>query len=314
VEGRVLTVQAVNWLLPICAWLLAPLLPGIINQVKAKFAGRKGPSLFQLYYDLYKLLRKDFVYSRTTSVVFRIAPVLILVCMLFACMILPWGGFPAPISFDGDFILLLYLLGLARFATVLAALDTGSSFEGMGASREVLISALAEPALLLGFMVLILHTGSSGLLGIASGITASDWQSTAPLLVMVSFAWYFILLAENSRLPVDDPNTHLELTMIHEVMVLDSEGVDFAMIQYAAALKLWIFSGLLVNLTIPVKHDIMWLQALTFLGGMFLVSIIVGITESIMARLRLINIPKVLIGSGALSLIALIVKLVDLSQ
>jgi formate hydrogenlyase subunit 4 len=306
--------HAISWLFPISAWLLAPLLPGIINKVKAKFAGRKGPSVFQLYYDIYKLLQKSPVYSRTTGLVMRIAPALILGCLILGCLLLPWGGFPAPISFAGDFILLIYLLGLARFATVIAAMDTGSAFEGMGASREVQFSALAEPSIFLGFLVLILQTGSSGLSGISSGITVADWQAIAPLLVMVSFTWFFVMLAENSRIPVDDPNTHLELTMIHEVMVLDTASADFAFIQYASALKLWIFGGLLVNLIIPVKFDVIWLQVVTFGGGMLLVSVIIGITESVMARLKLLNVPKVLVGAGTLSLIALIIKVVEYYQ
>lgn len=303
-----------NWFFPISAWLLAPLIPGIINKVKAIFAGRKGPSIFQLYFDILKLLQKSSVYSSSTSMIMRIAPALVLACLIIVCMILPWGGMPAPIAFSGDIILLIYLLGLARFATVLAALDTGSAFEGMGASREVQFSALAEPSLLLGFLVLILHSGSLGLSGISSAISVTAWQTSAPLLIMVSLAWFFIMLSENSRIPVDDPNTHLELTMIHEVMILDNAGCDLAYIEYASALKLWIFGGLLVNLIIPVRFDAIWLQISTFLCGMLLISILIGITESIIARLRLLNIPKILVGSAALSLIALMIKLVEYYQ
>jgi len=197
---------------------------------------------------------------------------------------------------------------------VLAALDTGSAFEGMGASREVQFAALAEPSLMLGFLVLILHTGSLGLSEISSGINVADWQTSAPVLIMVSFAWFFILLTENSRIPVDDPNTHLELTMIHEVMVLDYSGPDFAFIQYAAALKLWIFGGLLVNLVVPLRLESLGLQSLIFISGMFIISLLVGLTESLMARLRLVNISKILIGSATLSLIALMVKLVGYYQ
>ena len=302
------------WLFPLSAWLLAPLIPGIINRVKAIVAGRKGAPILQLYFDLYKLVQKGSVYSLTTSMIIRLTPPLILACLVIGTMILPWGGMPAPIAFPGDFILLVYLLGLARFATVLAALDTGSAFEGMGASREVQFAAVAEPSLLLGFLVLILHTGSLGLSGIASGINVSDWQTSAPVLIMVSLAWFFILLTENSRIPVDDPNTHLELTMIHEVMVLDYSGPDFAFIQYASALKLWIFGGLLVNLVVPLRFESLGLQSAVFLLGMFVISLLVGITESVMGRLRLLNIPKVLVGSAALSLIALLVKLVGYYQ
>ena len=303
-----------NWMFPLAALLLAPLLPGVINRVKAGFAGRRGPSLWQLYYDLAKLLRKGSVYSHSTTLVFRIAAPIILACMLVALLILPWGGMSAPVSFAGDFILLLYLLALARFFLVLAALDTASAFEGMGASREVLFSALAEPSLMLGFLVLILHTGSMGLSGIASGIGFSDWQSSAPVLSMVALAWFFLLLCENSRIPVDDLNTHLELTMIHEVMILDYSGPDLALMEYASALKLWIFGGLLINLIVPLRMENLIYQVCIFIPSMFIVSVLVGITESVMARLKLLTIPKVLVGSGALSIIALLVKLVEYYQ
>jgi len=303
-----------NWIFPLAALVLAPALSGVINRVKAFFAGRKGPSVWQLYYDLAKLLRKSSVYSHSTTLVFRMAAPLILACMLVALLTLPWGGMSAPVSFAGDFILLLYLLALARFFLVLSALDTASAFEGMGASREVLFSALAEPSLMLGFLVLILHTGSMGLSGIASGIGFSDWQSSAPVLSMVALAWFFLLLCENSRIPVDDPNTHLELTMIHEVMILDNSGPDLALMEYASALKLWLFGGLLINLIVPLRMENLFYQVCIFIPSMFIVSVLVGLTESVMARLKLLTIPKVLVGSAALSIIALLVKLVEYYQ
>lgn len=303
-----------NWLFPLAALILAPLLPGVINKVKAFFAGRRGPSSFQLYYDLAKLLRKGSVYSHSTTLIFRIAAPLILACTAVALLLLPWGGMSAPVSFAGDFILLLYLLALARFFLVISALDTASAFEGIGASREVLFSAMAEPSLMLGFLVLILHTGSTGLSGIASGIGFNDWQSSAPVLLMIAMAWFFLLLCENSRIPVDDPNTHLELTMIHEVMILDNSGPDLALLEYASSLKLWIFGGLLINLILPFRLDNLIYQILVFILSMFIVSLLVGITESIMARLKLITIPKVLVGSAALGIVALLVKLVEYYQ
>ncbi|HNX00814.1 MAG TPA: NADH-quinone oxidoreductase subunit H, partial [Candidatus Cloacimonadota bacterium] len=257
---------------------------------------------------------KGRVYSRSTTLISRIAPILMLSCVILATLILPWGGMPAPVTFAGDFILLIYLLGLARFATVLLALDTGSAFEGMGASREVQFSALAEPALFLGFIVLILHTRSMSLSAISSNISIHDWQTSAALLVMVSFAWFFILLTENARIPVDDPNTHLELTMIHEVMILDASGPDLAFIEYASSLKLWLFSGLLVNLVVPLKFESLWQQFSVFIIGMLLVSILIGIIESVMARLKLLHIPIMLISSAALGLIALMIKILGFYQ
>ncbi|MCU0916145.1 MAG: NADH-quinone oxidoreductase subunit H [Planctomycetes bacterium] len=298
------------WALPLAAWILAPLMLGIINRVKAFFAGRRGPSVWQLYYDLFKLLRKASVYSRSTSPVIRVGPAVVLACMILATLLLPWGGLAAPTTFTGDIILLAYLLGLARFATVLAALDTGSSFEGMGASREVQFAALAEPSFFLGMLVLVLHFGFSGLSNMVAGISLETWQTSGVLLILVACSWFVLLLAENCRIPVDDPNTHLELTMIHEVMVLDYGGPDLAYVLYAASLKMWIFAALVVNLLVPMRSLAPWLQAPVFLAGIVLVMVLVGIVESIVARLRLQQVPKILIGSALLSLIALIVRLV----
>ncbi|MBI3987817.1 MAG: NADH-quinone oxidoreductase subunit H, partial [Lentisphaerae bacterium] len=198
------------------ALVLAPLLAGVINRTKALFAGRRGQPLLQLYRDLFKLLRKGAVYSRTTTWIFRAGPVVGLAAVLTTLLVVPFAGKPAVLAFPGDLVLFAGLLGLMRFVTVLAALDTGSSFEGMGASREVQFSALAEPALFLGLATLARQTGSFSL---------SDLFMTGhampPEFWLVAAAFLVIFLCENARIPFDDPNTHLELTMIHEVMVLD---------------------------------------------------------------------------------------------
>lgn len=300
-----------HWALPLAAWVLAPLMLGIINRVKAKFAGRRGQPLLQLYYDLFKLLQKGSVYSRSTSLVLRIAPGVSLACMFLATTLLPWGGLRAPAAFAGDIILLAYLLGLARFVTVLAALDTGSAFEGMGASREVQFGALAEPVFFLGMLVLVLQSGVLGLSNIMAGLSTTTWQTSGILLILVAISWFVLLLTENSRIPIDDPNTHLELTMIHEVMVLDYSGPDFAYILYGAAMKLWVFAALVVNLLVPMASMPVWTQVPLFLLGIGIVAVLVGVVESLLARLRLYQVPKILIGSAALSVIALIVKLMD---
>jgi formate hydrogenlyase subunit 4 len=300
-----------HWALPLAAWVLAPLMLGIINRVKAKFAGRRGQPLLQLYYDLFKLLQKGSVYSRSTSLVLRAAPAVSLACMVLATTLLPWGGLRAPAAFAGDIILLAYLLGLARFVTVLAALDTGSAFEGMGASREVQFGALAEPVFFLGMLVLVLQSGALELSNIMAGLSATTWQTSGILLILVAFSWFVLLLTENSRIPIDDPNTHLELTMIHEVMVLDYSGPDFAYILYGASMKLWVFAALVVNLLVPMASMPVWAQVPAFLLGIGIVAVLVGVVESILARLRLHQVPKILIGSAALSVIALIVKLMD---
>ncbi len=195
--------------------LLPPLLLGVINKTKALAAGRVGPPLFQLYWDIGKLLRKGSVFSRTTTWVFRAGPVVGLTTALLASLLIPLGSHRAIVSFDGDLILFAYLFALGRFFTVAAALDTGSAFEGMGGAREVTFSCLAEPALFFGLLVLVRSSGSLALGGMLGGTLAASWTTQGASLVLVLVSLFIVLLAENCRIPVDDPNTHLELTMIH---------------------------------------------------------------------------------------------------
>jgi formate hydrogenlyase subunit 4 len=305
-------VRSAAWvgLLPAAAGLvLSPLLLGVINRTKAFFAGRHGQPLLQLYWDLAKLLRKGATYSRTTTWVFRAGPLVGLAAALAALVMVPMGGIPAPLRFPGDVLLFAYLLCLLRFFTVAAALDTGSSFEGMGASREVLFSALAEPTLLLGLAAVALETHSGSLSGMIAGITGGSWRSQGPALGLVVVALGVVLLTENARMPVDDPTTHLELTMIHEVMVLDHGGPDLAFILYGAALKLWMLGALLVGLAVPVRSGNPLLDAGAFLAGMLGLAVLIGILESSMARLRLTRVPKLLVGATALAVLAVVLVL-----
>ncbi len=288
------------------ALTLAPLMLGIINRVKAFFAGRSGPPLIQPYLDLLRLLSKGAVYSQTTTAVFRLAPIIGLAAVTVILALLPIGVTAALAAFPGDLVLLAYLLGLMRFLTVIGALDTGSSFEGMGASREVQFSALAEPVLMLAMAALARKLGSASLSGIYTPLSLGTWLTAGPALVMVGAALLVIVLAENSRIPVDDPNTHLELTMIHEVMVLDYSGPDLAFILYGASLKLWVFGSLLVGLCVPVRTGWMVIDAVAFVLGMAVLAILIGIIESTMARLRLLRVPQLLIGAGALAVFALV--------
>jgi formate hydrogenlyase subunit 4 len=226
------------------ALVLSPLLFGIINRVKAVFGGRRGSRLLQTYHDIFKLLRKGGVYSRTTSWVFRAGPAVSLAAILSALTMTPLGTMHALISFPGDVILLAYLLGLARFATVVAALDTGSAFEGMGASREVQFSVLGELAFLLGMVALAILGKSFSLSQFYGGSGINELpRMDAIVHLLVAAAFLIVLLTENARIPIDDPNTHLELTMIHEVMVLDHGGVDLGIIQIGSCLKLWVFGA-----------------------------------------------------------------------
>ena len=288
----------------------SPLLLGIVARVKARCAGRQGPPLLQRYYDLWKLARKGAVYSRTTTWVFRASPVVVLASTVLLPLIVPIGCVPALVAFPGDPLLLVYLLGLGRFMTVLGALDTGSAFEGMGASRDVLIAALAEPALLLGLGALAVVSGGMSLSHIYTRLSlAAVPVSGAPIFVIVAAGLFIVLLTECARMPVDDPETHLELTMIHEVMVLDHGGVDLACIEYAAALKFWVLSALVAGLLVPVRTGSVLIDLLVGLGGLFAVALAVGLVESCMARLRLTRLPQLLLGATLLSLVGLILAL-----
>jgi len=289
--------------------MFAPLLLGIINRTKALFAGRRGMPLFQLYYDVWKLLRKGAVYSRTTTWIFRAGPIVGLAAVVAAMALVPFGKMPALVAFPGDLILFAYLLGLMRFFTVIAALDTGSSFEGMGASREVQFSALTEPALFLALIVVARRTGSISLSGMFEKISVDVWQMAGLSLALVVAALLVVLLCENARIPVDDPNTHLELTMIHEVMVLDHGGPDLAFIVYGAALKLWVLGALLIGIAVPMHSGNAWIDIAVSIGGMLALGAVIGIIESTMARLRLVRVPQLLVGAGVLATLALILVL-----
>ena len=313
--------QTLSLLHPLAALILSPLLLGIINRIKALFAGRKGQPLLQTYYDIARLFQKSPVYSHTTSWIFRAGPLVGLASAITALLVLPIGGGAAFLNFTGDLIFLIYLLGVMRFFTVLAALDTGSAFEGMGASREVQFSVLAEPALLLSLLAmgeigeLALAAGMPGSLprlslsGIYTGLSFSTWMHSGTVLLLVASALLIILLTENTRIPVDDPNTHLELTMIHEVMVLDHSGPDFGMILYGSAIKLWIFSALLAGILIPVRSGNFLLDGLATLGGIFLLAIGIGVIESTLARLRLLRVPQLLASAGVLAILAIVLVL-----
>ncbi len=295
---------------PLCALLLAPLLLGLINRTKAFVAGRRGPPLVQPYRDVVKCLRRGAVYGEVTSWVFRLGPVVNLATLMAALLILPFGGVAAVLSFPGDLIVLAGLFALGRFATVLAALDTGSSFEGMGGSREVHFAALAEPALLVALAVLVRVTGGLSLTEIYGAVTIAAWAQALPALALVATTLVVLELVENTRIPVDDPTTHLELTMIHEVMVLDHSGPDFAYIQYAAALRLWSLGALFVGLVVPLRSGSLWLDGGAALLGMAGLAVVIGMVESAMARYRLTRVPQFIVGAATLSVVAFIVLLV----
>ena len=288
------------------ALAVPPLLLGVIAKTKALFAGRVGPPVLQVYYDLAKLFQKGSVFSTTTTWVFLAGPVVGVVTAALAMLLIPFVPAGAPVSFVGDVVLLAYLFGLGRFFTASSALDTGSAFEGMGAAREVSFACLAEPALFLGLLVLAKLSGSLSLSEMLGGSVGSHWLTAGASLTLVVLSWFIVLLAENSRIPFDDPNTHLELTMIHEVMVLDHSGPAFGMILYGAALKLFAFAAIVVRVAVPVNTGSVWLDWPVFLGGMLLVAVAVGVVESTVARLRMTQVPILLIAACLLSGFAIV--------
>ena len=277
--------------------MLPPLLLGVIAKTKAWFGGRVGAPVLQPYYDLLKLLRRGLVVSTTTTWIFRAGPAVTLAAVLVAGLLIPIGGFDAPIAFTGDLILFAYLFGLARFFTTAAALDTGSAFEGMGAAREVTFACLSEPALFFALMVLAKISGSLTLTTMLHGPTAAFSAGVAAPLVLISIGLFIVLLAETCRIPVDDPNTHLELTMIHEAMVLDHGGPLLSVTLYAAAVKLLVLGTVLLHVIAPFAFGQAWLDWPLYLLEMLGLAAVIGVVESVMARLQMRHVPYLLVGA-----------------
>ena len=289
---------------------LSPLLLGVITRTKAIIAGRQGAPLWQPYRDLRRLFGKEMVLSSTTTWVFRAGPVVGIAVPLLAALLIPFGAIGAPLSFAGDLVLFVYLFGLARFFTVLAALDTGSSFEGMGAAREATFSCLAEPTIFVAFIVLARISGSLTLDTMFSTLFANHLQTVYGVsLLLTAICLFVILLVENCRIPFDDPTTHLELTMIHEVMVLDHSGPDFGLILYGAAMKLMVMGTLVVNFVMPPATGSLAMDAALYVAALLALAVGVGLVESAMARLRLLKVPQLLIGTTLLSFFALVLLL-----
>ena len=272
--------EALNTLLLL---LTALAIPGLINRTRARLAGRKGIRFAQHLYDVALLLRKGAVYSTTTSALFRIAPSVSLGSALVAALFIPVGNLQPVLSFDGDLVAFAYPLALGRLAIILAAMDTGSSFEGMGASREALYGALVEPALMLVFGTLALISGFTSFASIFSTEIGEDTQLIVVLL-LVAYILTKIVFTESGRIPVDDPRTHLELTMIHEVMCLDYCGVDLAFIKMGTWLKTAAFSLLAADAVAAAFCPRWWIAAPL---AVLLTGISVGVVESTQARNKL---------------------------
>ncbi|CAG35775.1 respiratory chain complex I subunit 1 family protein [Desulfotalea psychrophila] len=292
------------------AMLSAPLFPGIIGKVKAFFAGKQGPPLLIKYYTLSKLLKKGSVYSTSTSFIFKMGPTVSFTSALIVLLFFPFAGAAPLFSFHGDVIVLFYIMGIGRFFTVLAALDTASPFAGMGAAREVFFSTLAEITL---FAVLILFYRLNGSLSFAEYFTGDNPLSlfavSGALMVFVIVSLFMVLLTENSRVPVDDPQTHLELTMIHEAMILDHSGPDLALIELGAFYKLFFYSAFITHVIYPFSGGAGIVNALVFYTIMALLYVSIGVTESITARFKMDGVPKFILTSFALAFFAAILTM-----
>jgi len=290
-------------------FLAAPALSGIVNRTKSILTGRRGPPVWQRYADIAKLLRKGTVYSTTTTRAFRIAPAVLVATVAIAATLVPLGASGALVRFSGDLVAFVGLLAAGRFLLALAALDTGSSFEGMGASREMAFSALVEPVLFLVLATLALETHSISFAPAFATLGYASWSSHGAALLLAALALFVVLLAESSRVPIDDPATHLELTMIHEVMVLDHGGVDFGIILYGGAVKMFVIGAVLIQLLRPFPLRPPLPGAAWVAAGELAIGILVGVVESSMARLRLPRVPQFLIAAGVLAAIGAVILL-----
>ena len=283
--------------------------PGVILWTKSKASGRKGPGILQPIKDIGVLIRKGSVFSKTSGIVFQIAPVVALSCILSAVLVVPFANQEAIISFEGDFIFFSYLMALGKFFTILGALDTGSSFEGMGANREAFFSMLIEPAFFILLATFAMFTGYTSFSQIFSHffLTGSNY-----VLIYSIIGFYLLIqigMIENSRLPVDDPKTHLELTMIHEVMILDNSGFDKALIHMGSYLKFAIYGSLMYNIIVPSGWNI-FLQISLFFVVQLLFAVIIGLIESFRARNKMNKNPKFILTISAIAWIAFVIVLI----
>lgn len=291
-------------------WLLVLTMPvalvGVINRTKSWWVGRKGPRLMQSAYDLVRLLGKRPVVSHTASPLFRSGAYVVLVCGILAASMSPILGRFAPLQFDHDFIVVAYTLGFARIALMLCAMDVGSSFEGMGAAREASFSAYAEPAL---FLLIGSACAATGMTSFADLIGAlHDTPHYALIVAPLTVTLLILLQTEAARVPVDDPLTHLELTMIHEVMILDHSGPELAAMQFSAALKMSLYAGLIAALINPFSPtDSPLACVLCSLGLMLAVALVVGCIESLSARLPMRWVTRYLLIASAATLFAMAV-------
>ena len=292
---------------------MAPLLKAVIKKMKARLQNRQGPPLLQSYYDLRKLLTKEVVRSETSTWIYVAGPRVYFAAAVAATSLVPVLYAAAPLESAGGILLLVGALALGRFALATAALDTGSPFGGMGSSRDMTIAALAEPALMLGLFASALAAGSMNL-GVLVRTLVQQGVGLHPSDILAFAGLFIIVIAETGRIPVDNPATHLELTMIHEAMVLEYSGPDLALVEWASAVKELLYLTLLVDLFIPVgiatvaAPGPIALGALAWIGKVFVLAVAVTLVESTNAKLRLFRVPELVSISLGLAFLALAIR------
>ena len=279
------------------------LMLGVIKKTKAFWGGRYGASVFQPLYDFVKLMKKDFVISKTTSGVFRITPVIVIASALFAALFVPLASSSAIINIPAGFILFAYILGFSKFFSLIGAMDTGSSFEGMGASREACFTTIVEPAFFMLLASIMALSGNFTFDSLSKIIEISGAYGVL-ICVFAVLALFIMILTEGSRVPVDDPATHLELTMIHEVMILDNSPADLALITCASGIKMLLLSSLIAAIVIPQGLSTM-VSTLCYLALMFVISVIIGTIESATARIRMSHVFEFIFVMSSFALVVL---------
>ena len=279
------------------------LMTGVIKKTKTFWQGKKGPSVLQPLYDFIRLMKKDFVISNTTSFVFKVAPIVSIVTVLFAAMFVPLASGKALINIPAGLIIFAYTLGLGKFIALISAMDTGSSFEGMGASREACFTTIVEPAFFVTIASIMALSGNYTFDSLVN-ITANAGNYGILVTIFASVVLFIMILVEGSRVPVDDPATHLELTMIHEVMILDNSGSDLALFSWANAIKMLLISSLIANMIIP-SGITEWVSVLFYLSVVFIISILIGTVESCMARIRMSHVFEFIFVMSSLALVVL---------
>ena len=292
--------------------LLAPLVSGCIKNWKARLQTRRGPRITQPYYDLAKFLRKDMVVSEHASWVFSAAPYVVFVTSLLVGLMVPMVTSQAPLSLFGGVLAIIGLLALGRFFLALGGLDPASTFGGMGSSREMTIAAMAEPALMLAIFTVAITAGSTDLSRMAADMQGPGWKLLNPAHLLAFIALFIVLLAETGRVPVDNPATHLELTMIHEAMLLEYSGRYLALLEWGSAIKQLVLMSILVNVFLPTGLAADWslpslgLGLVLFLVKILGLSLAVVVVETANAKLRLFRVPDLLSAAFVLATLSLL--------